>query len=614
MRVVGLAAGRYKRRPMRGFPPLLLLIPVLLLSGAGRISAGVGGEGGAARGAGWKGWDERRRVPLERPELLATMLRESLDLDVERTGPEIASALQRIVRGEFDPELSVRWTESYQERELNQYDAESRRLLQSRENFEAAALGAGASDPESLLDRAQTATDGTEVIPLPDGTGIQFANADEVNRLADAFEVDNFAIRDFEERLRGGRAGITQLLPTGTRLEAFALQQGLENSLTTERSVSGFPLSPFYPRQTEVLGRVQVTQPLLRNFGFPATLVQVRIARADKRRADAEFLASIHRRVAEVLGAYYDLAFSLEQVGVEQQSVHAASVLVGDNRKRLEEGVVDVSEVGRAETSLAEREDRLLAAQRRALEAQARVLRLSRREATTYDAPVLLVPTEGLAVEEPPARTATDVLVSARVARPELAAAREVIDASRHRLGFYRNQLLPELNLTGGYGYRGLGADPDDAWSRARDGDNHEWAVGVEVRMPLGNHEARGGRDRAAVLLTRAERELVRLEADVTSQAVIALDGLHMHHLRVLRAAEGRRAGEATYRAERRLFDEGKSTTYLVLDALQNARTTHLLELAARLEYRRAAIQLELAEGSILRRNGLVWEAPEARR
>ena len=52
--------------------------------------------------------------------------------------------------------------------------------------------------------------------------------------------------------------------------------------------------------------------------------------------------------------------------------------------------------------------------------------------------------------------------------RPDLLQAKLNVEQQGIQLKYYRNQLFPELDLIGSYGYNGSGQEFDNAWTSRR--------------------------------------------------------------------------------------------------------------------------------------------------
>src|SRR5687767_5460034 len=159
----------------------------------------------------------------------------------------------------------------------------------------------------------------------------------------------------------------------------------------------------------------------------------------------------------------------------------------------------------------------------------------------------------------------------------------------------------PNPNLVGGY---------------ARDlrnlfnGDTRNVTVGVRIQFPFKNKTAEanlaGARIQKEQLMasTRAQEQIIEVDVRNSAQAVESA------RMRVLSAREARTNAEMQLEGEQRLYQVGRSTTFLLFqreNALANARAS---ELRAETDYNKALADLQRATSTTLRANNVVVDAP----
>ena len=138
--------------------------------------------------------------------------------------------------------------------------------------------------------------------------------------------------------------------------------------------------------------------------------------------------------------------------------------------------------------------------------------------------------------------------------------------------------------------------------------DTRNIVVGATISFPLRNRTAE-----ANLASARIQRE--QLEATLRSQdQVIEVDvrnaaqSVETARRRVLAAREARINAEAQLEGEQRLYQVGRSTTFLLFqreNALTNARNA---ELRAETDYNKALADLQRATSTTLRANNIVFD------
>lgn len=561
------------------------------------------------------GWRTRQRVSVHLSTVLRQALEESVDIEVDRYDPLLAAARLRGARGPLEPVFDASFNYQHRERLINEFDANSLNLIRSTESAENSA--------NQLQSRIQQLDTAVSSLSDPSGqdAGTAASLSSQINTanvqlqgaqsLINAFDPGALRVREFEEEFRIARAALSQRLPTGTRLELTVSEVQTRDSLTTLVDAFGRPVYPFNPKSEEAYGRFRVTQPLLRDLGFAANLVEIRVARSMKKAADSDFESSLQRRVTDIIGAYLNLTYALGEVDAQREVLKYSTTLVEHNSLRQKEGQLDIVEVRRAEAAVAENEQQYLDAQNRALAQQNKLLRLATSR-LDLDAPLLLIPVEGLEAPKLPAISYREMMSVALKERSEYTAAKFDVDTEKARFAYARNQTLPQLDAIGSYGYRGLDGSFDRAVTQATDGTHHEWFAGFQLSIPIGNSRALGNRDRARVQLEQAETKVKQVEANISLQVINSLNNCRSGFAQVEKAKAGRIFAEETRFAEMRRLEEGLTTTLSVLETQRDLRRALLRELSAQLEYQRNLVLLDAAQGILLEKHNIIVEKPEA--
>jgi outer membrane protein TolC len=406
-------------------------------------------------------------------------------------------------------------------------------------------------------------------------------------------------------------AGGTPLVTTLTQTDSGALALGgltpwgMSYSLaaTAENQRGTFNR---FSDNVVTFGGLTVTQPLLRGFGFGATLAGLRIAKADRGIADWQHRQTVIDTVTDVVLVYNSVVQARENVRIAQLSRDLTAQLVAQNERRNQIGQISDADVLQARARLAGREENVLLAQRNAADLENRLRRLVGETAYPVDGPALEL--EPLAPAVPLTVDVAADLKRAYALRPDYQAARLGVSRQRVQQAFARNQLLPRVDFVGSYGYSG--ADPDFGTSRrqVRDRDARAYSAGLVISVPLTFAEGRG-RVRAAKLGVRqAEADLVRTEQDIAIDVAAAAGQIATTRRRVAATRQALDLAQQSLEAEQKKFTAGTSSTFLVLQAqelLAGAQSAHARALA---DERRARAAYERELGTTLVTRGIAVE------
>jgi len=333
-------------------------------------------------------------------------------------------------------------------------------------------------------------------------------------------------------------------------------------------SIGGHAENQRYPQTGYVdsfatFGGVTITQPLLRGFGFGSNLVGVRVAKADRGIADWQFRQTVIDTVTNVIYAYSDLAYAQQQFRIAQRSRELAAGLLAENEKRFKVGSISDSDVTQARARTATRDEAILQSEQGVRDATNRLRQLLGENNFPIDPDAFAL--EPAEIPEIAAQPAED-LKTAFELRPDYQEAKLGLVKRRANDSSARNQLLPQIDFVGSYGYNGL--DRNFAASRrmVADHDNRSYSAGLVVSVPLTFAEGRGRAHSARLQLRQAEADLSRLEQDIAVSIAHAAGELETTRRRVEADRNAFELAKQALDAEIKKLRAGSSSTFVVLN------------------------------------------------
>lgn len=351
---------------------------------------------------------------------------------------------------------------------------------------------------------------------------------------------------------------------------------------------------------------ISVTQPLLRNFWMDNGRLNIEVSKNNLRIAELTLKRRVMDVITQVETAYYNLIFTYESVRVQEKALELARRSLDETRKRFEVGTVAELETKQTESQVAAREADLLTA-RRNLDIQQNVLKrlISDNYAEVHR--LVLEPLEKLTATLQP----FDVELSwdrGLSDRPDLELARVDLENIGLQLRYDRNQLWPQLDLQGSYGQAGSGVQYGDSFDRITQGDEPFWSVGGVINIPLGNRAARSRyrsnklREEQLLLSYKGQEQGIMIEIDnAIKQAASSYD----------RVQATRKASEyalAALEAEQKKLENGKSTSFVVLQLQNDLTAARSAELRAVADYNNAVAELSFREATTLDRHAIDWD------
>jgi outer membrane protein len=398
----------------------------------------------------------------------------------------------------------------------------------------------------------------------------------------------------------------------------YALQ--FNNSKNTTSAINS-TLNPFWSSNLSLT----ITQPLQRNRSIDNNRRQIRIQKKRLEQSDADFRLRTIDVITRVQNAYWDLVFALR----DQQNQLENLNLSRENLRRVEAqiSVGTQAPLARAEvqTELANRESTLLLAVQTVSIAENNLKQLIAKDATASEWSAQITPTDTPKFDATPVNL-NDALKEARDNRPELRRLRLQTDITQIDLQYFKNQMRPQIDLQSTFATTGLAGSPcltcqavaplflQGSYSKTLSNlfsfDTRNIAVGVAIQIPLRNTTAKanfaGARIQQEQLeaSTRSQDQVIEVDVRNAAQAV------ETSRRRVLAARDARANAEMQLEGEQRLYQVGRSTTFLLFqreNALTNARNA---ELRAETDYNKALADLQRATSTTLRANNVIVDTP----
>jgi outer membrane protein TolC len=368
---------------------------------------------------------------------------------------------------------------------------------------------------------------------------------------------------------------------------------------------------------------VELRQPLLRDRTIDPARRQLRVARLDHDRSRSALARVVADTVAEVERAYWTLAAADRDVEVRQSSLALAHEQVAETRARIEAGVLSEADLAEPVAEVERRRGELLAAQeaRRRAEHALKLLLLDQVSDPWWSEP--LRPADP--VETGVAAVALDEALGRALAlRPEIEEACALVARQQVEVEASRDQLRPGLDLVASYAQRGLAGDPNPdafpiggspvvtppelegglgrSFGTLFDGLFPDFALGVQLSVPLGNHAARADVRAAGAGLGRAEVLLEQTRQRVAVEVRNAALAVETAAQRLEAARSSLAAARTQLAVEEERFRVGVSTNFLVLTRQNDLARALLTETAALVDYRRASTELDRSTGDLLAR------------
>ena len=463
--------------------------------------------------------------------------------------------------------------------------------------------------------------------PLVQDLGIASANAAFLPTFQTGFGL-NRATTPARTQLDGGRLAGSNAIITdrgnydlgiGQQLKWGGCQYNVGWDSNRLESTSRF--SSFNPSYGANMS-VGYTQPLLRGFKTDNQRRQLIVSQINRDISDIDLEETIANTLSDVRAAYWDLAYAVAAVSVQQQALELAEQLVRDNQARVEIGTLAPIDVVQAQSEAASRRQLLAQAEQtlRTSELTLKRLLVAGTNDELWNAE--LIPSDQPFISPTPINIGSAVR-SALDRRTDISRIRRQRDINDITVNTLRNNTLPaldvvsQLQLTGQGGTQlvnaGLGGPTvveipggyRDAINSIVDTDFPIWSVALQMSYPLGQNSDKAEYARARLQLQQTEVQIRQIELQIATEVTNAALQIDAIQERIDASIAARELADEQLRAEESKFDVGQSTNYFVVQAQRDLSTAQDTELRAILDYQKALIEFERVQRTSLSRAGI---------
>lgn len=391
---------------------------------------------------------------------------------------------------------------------------------------------------------------------------------------------------------------------------------------------------------------VSYTQPLLRGRRTDDSRRRIEIAKRNLALTDIQFRQRVTDVIARVEEAYWQLVYALRNLQVQNEAVNQTKAQVESNRRQVTQGILAPIDVVEAEAQVKLFEQNVYAAQEDVTRAEnaLKTLLLPDRGADLWSSALLPVTAVDL---EAPRLPLDEAIATALANRLELAELRTSRDINGINKTFFRDQTKAQVDVSVGYSSNGLAgtlnnrddnpvltgisslekrvaelsnlaglpalpgtnfaAVPGDlrggygaSLKNLLSQDNPTVSFGVTISLPLRNRTAKAQLAHASAEERRLDVVKTKTEQMIEADVRNAMQALYSVQSRMAAASASRTAAEQQYTSEKRKFQSGMSTVFLVLQRQTDLVSARGRELQTQTDLNKAIAELQRAMGNTL--------------
>lgn len=410
---------------------------------------------------------------------------------------------------------------------------------------------------------------------------------------------------------------VSQVIPYGGNLRLSLDTSKYDTNRT------GTTINPSYRANL----RFDITQPLLRNFGYKISRREIIVAQNNLEMSEKDLQRALQDTVYNVEEAYWRLVASIENLKVRQQSLKLAQDFLERQKRAVEVGTEAPIEILSARSEVATREADILAAEADVKNSEDRLklilnLMVEDPKAEFYS----IIPQE-MPEFKRREMSLEEAFANALQNRPDLEASRIGIKNSEISLDFAKNQQLPALNLSASYWSPGVsgtqivyertpefplgrkvGEIPGDVSDSFEDvfGFRYQnWSIRLTLDIPLNTFISKANLAQARVDMQQAQLRLQQQEQNIYLEIKQAVRAVETNYQRVEAYKVARELRQQQLAAEEEKLKVGLTTPYFVLQYQRDLATAQTTELQAIIDYNLSLANLSRAMGTSLKEKNI---------
>ena len=464
--------------------------------------------------------------------------------------------------------------------------------------------------------------------------------------------------RDF--RTNASVTGFIQ--PGGGDYALFFNNLRTENAFAQAQSSSGAITSGTSALYSSALG-IRYNQPILRNFRIDNSRRNIRIAKKRLEQTDTDFRTQVSDTINQVQRAYWDLVFALRDQQNRVANVNLARENLRQIEAKIQAGASAPLERAEIATELANREADLIASTQTVSINENALKQLVLRDPLSAEWAESFVPTEDPAVADTPVNMDA-ALKDAMDNRFELKRLKLEKDINDVDIKYFKDQTKPQIDFNSSFSLQGLArsgtpqafttslftsegdlllfnrinqisaaltpplpvlinrsivipAQPgflfggfNQSFANMFRSDAPNFTIGATISFPFFNRTAKANLAGARITEERIAAQTRQQEQVVVVDVRNAAQAVESTRQRYLASRTARENAEIQLAGEQKLYESGKSTTFLLFqreNALANARNA---EIRAQTDYKKAVADLQHATSTAFRENNVDIVSP----
>jgi outer membrane protein TolC len=402
-------------------------------------------------------------------------------------------------------------------------------------------------------------------------------------------------------RTYSAQVGLRQELESGGKVELR-----YEPGYTKRQPNDNFDPNPFWTSDLTL----QITQPLLQNFGTEVNRARITINRNNQRISLLDFRDALEKNISDLEKAYWQLVQAMREVHIAEELLDR-TLLTSELLWKRRGQDVGRQQLSQAVSSLETRRTILIRARSHVRDLSDQIKRLMNDPEFPVAGHTLILPADN-AINEQIRVNEEDQINSGMENRLELGQQQLRVANAGVAADVAKNNLLPRFDFVGSAGPKGLGGNWTEGFQDEWSFEHFDYTIGFQLEVPIGNRAARAIWRRAQLQRMQAIDQYRALIDQVALDVKTALRQVNTTWEERVGSARARFAAADALAAveERERANEALTPDFVnrKLDLQSQLAQAQQREAEATANYMIALSDLERAKGTLLRYNNIIMQ------
>jgi len=338
--------------------------------------------------------------------------------------------------------------------------------------------------------------------------------------------------------------------------------------------------------------------PILKDRGSKITKTFLYIEKNNKEISEYELKNKIRGTIKEILKNYWEIIYNKELINVKKQTLKLAEELYNNNTMKVKLGVLAPIEITSAAAGVAAQQEGIIIAENNLISSQNNfITKLNiQGDITKYNITLDLTDTPQINTEIP------DVIESYKYAlanNPDYLKLKKDIENSNLKIEYYKNQLLPEIDLVATLSANGINQNISKTYNSLFEPDYPDYKITLSFTMPIGKKREKAEYNNEELNKLKLIAQIKNFENELFNNILNSVKEIEATIKRVEAANKAVKLAEENLAGEMKRYELQQTTTYDILKFQEALDTARSKLLKAIIDNQNAVIEYSAITGKI---------------